>query len=221
MDTNEFIQKFRSRYLWSNLAAMAAVLLILTVGVKFGIDLYTHHGEAVSIPDVRRHSLEDSQHILEDAGFEVVVADTGYVKNLPPGTVLEQTPLPGTVVKTGRIVYLTINATDSPMLTLPDIIDNCSLREAQAKLTSMGFKLGPPQYVSGEKDWVYGVKCGGHSIVAGARVSVDDVLIIQVGDGTRNASDSLYVTDPEYEESEEEPMPDNGDVDNFEVVDGI
>ena len=99
MTSSEFINKFKSKYLWGNLAAMALVVVLLCVGVRFGIDFYTHHGEAISIPDVRHKSFADAERILKDAGLPVVVSDTGYVKNLPPDCVLEQSPAPGEKVK--------------------------------------------------------------------------------------------------------------------------
>lgn len=218
MKTSEFIRKFKSSYLWANLAAMALVVAVFVVGIGVGVDVYTHHGEEITIPDVRRHSLADAQHVLEGLGFVVVVADTGYVRTQPPGAVLEQQPAPGLVVKSGRYIYLTINADKVPTLTLPDIIDNSSYREAKAKLTTMGFKLGEPQYVAGEKDWVYGVKCRGRDLMAGSKVSIEDILILLVGNGMREGDDSLYVTtDPEYD------FPEVGDVesdddDDFEIV---
>ena len=157
MTSSEFINKFKSKYLWGNLAAMALVVVLLCVGVRFGIDFYTHHGEAISIPDVRHKSFADAERILKDAGLPVVVSDTGYVKNLPPDCVLEQSPAPGEKVKSGHVIYVTINSAHSPVITIPDVIDNSSLREAMAKLTAMGFKLGSPQYIPGEEDWVYGI----------------------------------------------------------------
>ena len=66
-------------------------------------------------------------------------------------------------------------------MALPDIADNSSLREAQAKLTAMGFKLGPVEYVSGDLDWVYGVKSQGRNVYAGERVPIDVPLVLQVG----------------------------------------
>lgn len=219
MKTSEFINKLFGKYLWGNLLAMAILALVLVVGVNVGIDLYTHHGEAIAIPDVRKMSEADAVHLLEEMGFVPVVSDTGYVKTLPPGTVLEQSPAAGLMVKSGRYVYLTVNASDTPTLTLPDIIDNCSYREAKAKLTSMGFKLGEPQYVPGEKDWVYGVKCRGVNISAGQRVSIEDVLIIEVGNGMRDANDSLYVTDPEYDYPDmSEVGGGSADDDDFEII---
>lgn len=228
MQPLEFIKKITDRYLWLNIAAMAAVVGILIVGTSIAMNLYTHHGESIVVPDVRKHSFENTIDMLEDLGFEVVVNDTGYVKSLPPGTILEQMPLPGARVKSGRIIYLTINADDSPTIPLPDIIDNCSLREAQAKLTSMGFKLGETQYVPGEKDWVYGILVNGHNITAGQRVSIESKLIIQVGNGQRDAADSIFMTEKEYDEFEETPAESpsteepastgGGESDEFEVV---
>lgn len=227
MTAKEFIHKFASRYLWGNLAAMALVVVLACLGVKFGIALYTHHGEAIAVPNIVHKSFADAEHILDDAGLQMFVADTGYVKNLPPDCILEQTPGPGERVKSGHIIYVTINAESTPKLTIPDVIDNSSLREAMAKLTAMGFKLGQPQYIPGEQDWVYGILVNGHHVVAGDKVSVDAVLVIQVGNGQRSASDSVDYIDPATPDADEDEnsAPDPGtsssdDEDNFEVVPG-
>lgn len=217
MNVSEFVDKFKSKYLWKNLGAMALVVFVLLVGLKFGLDLYTHHGESIVIPDVRHKTFDEAKDMLNDLGLEVQVVDTGYIKSLPPDAVLQQMPEAGMKVKSGRIIYLTINGSDSPVLTLPDVIDNCSYREAKAKLTTMGFKVGEPQYIPGEKDWVYGIKCKGRNIAVGDRVSVDDVLVLQVGNGLRDGADSVTVTDPVYEDVIEDET-EEGDVDQFEVV---
>ena len=80
-DLSEFINKFKSKYLWGNLIAMFLVFVLLCVGVKFGIDIYTHHGEAIRVPDIRYKKIEDATRILDDAGLQIVVTDTGYVRS--------------------------------------------------------------------------------------------------------------------------------------------
>ena len=225
MTSSEFINKFKSKYLWGNLGAMFLVLVLLCVGVKYGIDIYTHHGEAIRVPDIRYKNIDDATHILDDAGLEIVVTDTGYVRSLPPDVILEQTPVFGEVVKSGHVIYVTINSDHSPRITIRDVIDNSSLREAMAKLTAMGFKLGTPEYIPGEEDWVYGILVKGKHVVAGDKVSIDDVLVIQVGNGKRSVDDSIDVVDPVYH-GEEDVMEGEGDMsgetheDNFEVVPG-
>lgn len=218
MNGKEFLDKFKSTYLWANLLGMALVTIICVMGVRYGMDTYTHHGEAIAIPDVRRRSFEDAERVLRQLGFNVQVVDTGYVKTLPADAVLELSPEAGSRVKSGRTIYLTINASDSPVLTLPDVIDNCSFREAQAKLTTMGFLVGDPQYVTGEKDWVYGVKCGGKSLSAGDKVSIEDKVVLQVGSGTRDAAEEVIVTDAVYDNMPEHGDINSGEADPFEVV---
>lgn len=225
MTSSEFINKFKSKYLWGNLFAMFMVIVLLCIGVKYGIDIYTHHGEAITIPDIRYKKFADAERILKDVGLQIVVSDTGYVRSLPADCILEQSPVYGEKVKAGHIIYVTINSDHSPRITIPDVIDNSSLREAMAKLTAMGFKLGAPQYVPGEEDWVYGILVKGKHVVAGDKVSIDDVLIIQVGNGQRDATDSVDYVDPMTpvngnDEIIEEGGGASGDEDNFEVVPG-
>ena len=217
-----------------NLASMLVVVVLLCWGVKVGLDIYTHHGEEITVPDVRRKSFADAEHILTGQGLGIVVSDTGYVKTLPPDCILEQSPEPGKKVKSGRVMYVVINSSHSPMLTIPDIIDNCSYREARAKLIAMGFKIGPTEYIPGEGEWLYGLKSKGRLLQNGQKVSVNDVIVMQVGDGMRDMNDSIVFAEPEfYDEFGDSAMAlppsdgvlytgpeQSGDVDEFEVVTG-
>lgn len=217
MKSSEFFNKFKSFYLWGNLLGMAVAIVLVCLGVRYGLDIYTHHGESIAIPNVKRKSFKEAEKILSQLGFKAVVSDTGYVKTIPPDCVLEQTPAAGDKVKTGRIIYLTINASKSPTITLPDVIDNSSLREAMAKLTAMGFKVGTPQFIPGEKDWVYGILVRGKHVVTGDRISIEDTVIIQAGNGMRDSTDVIDYVDPIYPEYD--PSGED-DVDGFEEVTG-
>ena len=214
MKQSEFFGKFKSWYLWGNLLAMFMVVLAVGIGVRYGLDVYTHHGESIEIPNVKHRQFADAEQILKNAGLKIEVVDTGYVKSLPANCILEQSPAPGEKVKSGHVITVTINASHSPTITLPDVIDNSSLREAMAKLSAMGFKLGMPQYIAGEKDWVYGILVKGRHVVAGDRISVEETLIIQVGNGLRDGEDSVDYIDPVSSDYGD----DEGDIDDFEEV---
>lgn len=222
MTTNEFCGRLKSGYVWKNLIMMLLVIVVLVVGVAFGTDIYTHHGEAISVPDVRNKVFADAEQLLDELGLEIVVTDTGYNRHLPPECILQQTPMAGAVVKSGRVIYVTINASEKPTLTLPDIIDNSSEREALAKLRILGFKMGTTQYVPGERGWVYGVLCRGRRLAAGERVPIDAMIVLQVGNGQLSEDAELEVTDAEYrdrgdddDETDEVPVPED---DPFEEV---
>lgn len=214
MKLSEFVDKFRSGYLWWNIFAMGVVCILLVVGVKFGLDIYTHHGEAIDVPDVHHKSMVEARSILESKGLDVVVSDTGYVKELPADCILEQSPRAGAMVKSGHVINLVVNASSTPVLTLPDIVENCSQREAMAKLKAMGFKVGMPQFVAGEKDWVYGVTVDGHDRQAGDKIPVSKTIIIKVGNGMLSAADSVNYIDYNIDDD----FNSDDDIDDFVEV---
>ena len=216
MTGTEFIGKFKSKYLWGNLAAMALVVGALIVGAKFGLGIYTHHGESIAIPNIVHKKFDNATHVLDQLGLRIEVSDTGYVKTLPPGCILEQNPEPGEHVKSGHVIYVTINASHTPTLTLPDIIDNSSLREAMADSLAMGFKLTPPQFVPGEKDWVYGVVLKGQHVVYGDKIPVDAAVTIQAGNGQLDDNDAVNYVDTEPADNFETEEP--TEEDPFEEV---
>lgn len=221
MTTNEFCGKLKSGYVWKNLAMMFLVIVVLVVGAAYGTDIYTHHGEAITVPDVRNKVFADAERLLDELGLQIVVTDTGYNRHLPPDCVLQQTPASGAVVKSGRVIYVTINASEKPTLTLPDIVDNSSEREAIAKLRILGFKVGATQYVPGEKGWVYGVLCRGRRLMAGDHVPIDAMVVLQVGNGSLSEDADLEVTDAEYTDREDDDVIDEANTpedDPFEEV---
>lgn len=168
---------------------MAVVVGLLCVGLKWGLDLYTHHGEGITVPNIKGMSYERALALVESDGLQLVVSDSSYNKKLPADCILMQTPGYGAKVKSGHTIYVTVNAASSPTLTIPDIVDNSSSREALARLRALGFKLAEPKLVTGEKDWVYGIECGGRRVANGDAVSVEASLTLLIGNGQYDEED--------------------------------
>ena len=208
MTLKEFSKKLFAPWFWGNITAMAVVVGIIIFGVWHGIAWYTHHGEEIEIPDIRNMSVEDASFALEHMGLVPIVADSGYNKKMRTGVILFQQPRPGMVVKSGREIYLTVNSTYSPTLTLPDIADNCDAREAEVKLVSMGFRLGPIEYVPGEKDWVLKVKCRGRIVYKGDKIPIEAPLVLVVGN-----------TDPEEDDIADDSAADAQHLDMIDSED--
>ena len=214
MNAKEFFKKVCSRFLLLNLLAMVVVVLLLCLGVGYGLDFYTHHGEGIEVPELKGMRYEKAHLLLEEKGLNIVVSDSGYNKAMPADCILAQTPGHGQIVKEGHTVYVTVNSPSSPTFAIPDIVDNSSLREAEAKLTAMGFRLAPTQRVTGEKDWVYGILCRGRRVSNGDRVPIDYPLTLMVGSGAYDESSDVDYIDGGYSSNE----TDEGDVDEFEEV---
>lgn len=183
MTIKEFFS-FRSNGLfWGNLIAMVVVVAGLLWGVLKALDNYTRHGEAVVVPDVKGMTVAEAVRVFAGKGLECVVSDSTYVKTLPAGCILDYHPGLGQKVKNGRVIYLTINTLNVPLRAVPDVADNSSAREAEARLTAAGFKLTPNDSVPGERDWVYGVRMGRDTLSRGAKVPAGAVLTLIIGNG--------------------------------------
>ena len=212
MNAKEFFGKLGGHYVLLNLLAMAVVIVVLCFGVKYGLELYTHHGEGIVVPKVQGMTYNKARLLLEQEGLVILVSDSGYNKTLPADCILAQTPGTGTKVKQGHIVYVTVNSPMSPSFTIPDIVDNSSVREAEAKLTAMGFRQLPAQTVPGERDWVYGIVCRGRRVSNGDRIPIDYPLTLLVGGGGLGETDEFEYVDQSYS------MPQESQIDDFEEI---
>lgn len=198
MDIKELFKKIASNVLVLNILGMIGIVIILIIGVKIGLSSYTRHGESTPVPDLNAMTFSEAKMLLEQNGMFIMVGDSGHNKRLPADCILAQNPKAGSEVKQGRVIYVTVNSPSSPSFVIPDIIDNSSVREATAKLTAIGFKLLDHQYVSGEKDWVYGIICKGRNLINGERVSIDTPLKLQVGGGYDGGAQDIDYSDADF-----------------------
>ena len=178
----DFFSFRNNRFFWLNLMAMVVVLVAVVYGTLAGLDVYTHHGESFEVPDVKNKQLAQARLLLQDKHMQRTVIDSTYVKGLPNGVVLDQTPVGGARVKEGRKVYLVVSTDKVPLVKLPDLIDNSSVRQAAAKLKSMGFRLTEPEYVPREQAWVYGIQYLGKELRVGDAVPREALVTLCVGD---------------------------------------
>lgn len=194
MTLKDFFSFRKNRVFWLNIIGMMVFVLVLIYGALKWVDAYTHHGESISVPDVQGMSSEKAVQALVRSQLEPAIVDSCYVPDSPSGTVVDQKPVAGARVKQGRQVYLTVCTHRTPTRVIPDVIDNSSLREAQARMLAAGFQLTENAYIAGEKDWVYGVRYRGKTLEPGAKVPVGAALTLVVGgNDAAMAADSLGV----------------------------
>ena len=178
----DFFSFKKNRSFWLNLIAMPIVVVAIIFYVLHWLDTYTHHGESIIVPNVNGLPVQQANNELMKKSLKVVIVDSNYVKGMPAGAVLEQKPASGAKVKKGRSIYLTINTGKVPKVAIPDIIDNSSFRQAEARLRALGFKLTEPEYIEGEKGGIYGVKYNGTELTSGEKIPREAVLTLCVGD---------------------------------------
>ena len=208
MNAKIFFGKFKSGYLLGHLLAMVLVVVLFCLGIWYGLRLYTHHGEGIVIPDLSGMNSMQARELLEANELYMVVNDSGYNKRKPAETILAQLPAAGMKVKAGRTIYVTVNSLQSPSIALPDLIDNSSYREAEARLKALGFKLQETKVIEGEKDWVYGIQANGRNLESGDMVSIETPLTLVIGRGMYGEEDELMDEDVILYDEEDDEVDD-------------
>lgn len=215
MSTKEFFKKLVSPLLWGNLLAMLLVVIALCFGVRWWLNYYTHHGEGVEVPDLYGVPYRQAIARLDTLGLLLVVNDSSYIEGMAAGAIVSQSPGVGMQVKDGRIIYVTINSLTMPCERIPDLIDNCSYREAQARLRSLGFELLSPKMIDGEKDWVYGIQCHGRNLVTGEGVPRGSELTLVIGSGKMDDELDEEEIEDLIKQAEESGEGEVDDIDDF------
>lgn len=210
MTIKEFFSFKSNKFFWINIIAMFLMAVLLMIGALKGLDIYTRHGEAIVVPNVKGMSVNEVEKIFRNRGLECVVSDSSYVKDKPFGVVLDLNPSVGQKVKEGRTIYLTINTLSTPLKKVPDVAENSSVRQARAELIAAGFKLTEDRMVNGEKDWVYGVVYQGRQLPMGDKVPIGATLTLMVGDGELSiVTDSVDTVDDATEVIEDSGTDDD------------
>lgn len=179
---------------------MVALVVAIPLAVLGWLDDYTLHGKVIEVPNVCGKSLDAGAQMLNEKllGYEIV--DYKYQKGAAENEILEQRPVGAAKVKKGRKIHLTLNSGKEPTILLPDVIDNCSLREAVARLRAAGFKLTEHVTVAGEKDWVYSVIRGTDTLKTASQVPLGSTLTLVIGSGDEKEKvDDVLVDDSWFE----------------------
>ncbi len=128
-----------------NIILIGLVLYLLSWLGAFLLNVYTRHGESLTLPNLKGLSFEEVDKILSKKKLRYIITDTAFIDDMPKGSVVEQNPSPNTKVKEGRFIYITINSNSTIGVQMPNLI-NSSLRFAETVLLSSGLKLGSVIY---------------------------------------------------------------------------
>lgn len=139
--------RFFGNWIVRNILGAAAFVLGLVLVVNIILAVFTQHGKTYPVPDMTNLSVKEAGAIAGKSGLRVEVADSVYVRRMKRGAVFSQNPKPGSEVKKGRKVSLTINSVLPKKVTMPSLV-GFSMRQAKAELSSRGLNLGKLIYVN-------------------------------------------------------------------------
>lgn len=140
----------RLKWLWQKrfirvlVYALGGFLLLVFVMDEFVMPWYTKHGEAIPLPDVTKMLYEDAREKLVSNGFKIIRVEERYDSEIPAGYIIEQNPRGGSLVKSGRRVYVIISRGERKF-AMPQLTDH-SETQAKLKLAQYGLRIGEKTY---------------------------------------------------------------------------
>ncbi len=142
----EFLRFIISKYFLKHLGLAIVITVGIVLMTLLYLHLYTHHGQARPVPDFFSLSPEEVAEKAKENKLGYQIIDSVYTNIVERGTVVEQNPKPGFMVKKNRTIFLTINARNPEMVLMPNLV-GLTLRQANAILETSGLKLGKRIYV--------------------------------------------------------------------------
>ncbi len=167
--------------------AIAIVLLVLLLWLTLqALNIYTHQGDEVEIPGLTGIRIDNLDKLEFEGDFEYLVIDSVYDDHFSKGEIVLQDPPPGSKVKSGRKIYVTIVASQPEMIVMPDLVD-LSLRQALSELKANSLKLDKLEYVPNfAKNAVLAQRIEGDTIDVGTKVLKGTPVELVLGAGLHN-----------------------------------
>lgn len=179
-------EQFFKKYPWAlHVLVMLGVSVVVLMLVFVFIRIYARQGDEYELPDLVGSKIESAMADNE-LQLNYVVLDSIYRVGEEGGIVLTQDPKPGTMVKKGRKVYLTMTAYNAEEAVMPELA-GLNVRQAVSELSSMGLTVGRLKFVEDPyKNNILDQSCKGKAVFAGQKVARGSVidLVVGLGDGT-------------------------------------
>lgn len=159
-----------------NVVLAVSLLIIVLFVVNILLGIITRHGQNKDVPNFVGSTLVDAERMAHKGKLEIIVNDSLYVPLYPGGVVLEQRPSAGKdKVKSGRKVYVTINASQQRSVAVP-YVAGYSLRQAKSNLLTAGLEIDRLEYVEDlANNYVISQS------LYGAEIPADSVVMAPVG----------------------------------------
>ncbi|MBL0177265.1 MAG: PASTA domain-containing protein [Ignavibacteria bacterium] len=127
--------------------ASGGLLLLILLDV-FIMPWIVHARSEISVPNLVGMNRAKAVETLELRGLTPMVTDTAPSSTVKPGRILYQNPVPGSVVREQRNVYLTVSGGEQKV-AVPNLRGR-SLRDAKITLEQLELQLGIVTYTSSE-----------------------------------------------------------------------
>lgn len=189
----DFMKFLFSRTMLKNLVFIVLTGLLLFFGILMILKAYTNHGDEFELTDFTGLYPDELGSHPQGDRLQFEIIDTIFSDIYDRGSIASQSPSPGSRVKKGRRVFLTVVSDEPEKVNMPNVM-NTTLRLATAKLESYGLLVGSKEFVPSEyKDAVLDQKYRGSHIDPGTSILKGSFIDLEIGQGLGNERTAVPV----------------------------
>jgi beta-lactam-binding protein with PASTA domain len=141
----DFLRFLISKKFFRHLGLAAALGLIIVLSILLWLRIYTHHGQAILVPNLAGLTEDEVMDVTTSRDLRYEIVDSVFSSEMPRGTVIKQNPRASSRVKKNRRIFLTMNAVNPEMVSMPQLV-GLSIRQARLALQNAGLGLGEIKY---------------------------------------------------------------------------
>ncbi len=178
----------KSKHFIKNVGLVMLTYLLIVGGTLLYLDIRTHHGEKIAVPNLIGKHIDNIEDLLDDSGLNYIIIDSIYRPELKAGTIVKQIPEATSrtkvFVKSSRILEISLSK-KVRLVAVPDLIHK-SRRYAESILKNRGLRLRISYSISpNDIDAVISQRFNGKKAIEGLRVPYGSVIDIVVGKGSK------------------------------------
>ncbi|MBR1849862.1 MAG: PASTA domain-containing protein [Bacteroidales bacterium] len=185
MKSNNFLQRYP---VVKHLLLMLGVSVVIIIITFILIKIYARQGQEYALPDIVGENFSTVTE-NDSLALRFVVMDSIYKPGVEGGIILSQEPKPGTQIKKGRKIYITMTSYTAEDAVMPEL-SGSTVRQAVSHLESAGLQVGSLKFIDDPyKNAVIGQTMNGKNVYAGQQVPRGSRIDLTVGrgDGTGQA----------------------------------
>ncbi|MBP7822066.1 MAG: PASTA domain-containing protein [Saprospiraceae bacterium] len=154
-----------------NFGKMLLVVAVLGFVIFKGLELYTNHGQSVTMGYYVGKDVAEAAHLAESRNFDIIISDSIFIPGRRGGLIIEQTPKGGEKVKEGRSVYCLVTKFKPEAVTigkLPELYGkNFALKKKELmQVFQLDSRIAGYEFDEGAADHILKVMYKGNIVIS-------------------------------------------------------
>lgn len=182
----EFI---KTKHFVKQIGLVILTYLLIVGGTLLYLDIRTHHGEKIAVPNLIGKHIDNIEDLLDDSGLDHILIDSIYRPELPAGTIVKQIPEATSrtkvFVKSSRVLEISLSK-KVRLVVVPDLVHK-SKRYAESILKNRGLKFRLKYTISpNDIDAIISQRFNGRKALEGLKVPFGSVIDLVVGKASKD-----------------------------------